>query len=1241
MLRRTSFTLAALLSSACATLPPLFSAREAPPLEPSESFYGAQAPKALRSFAEQLQRTNGSAALTHEVLSQLAQLDGREDLAFEELMAALADLNDDAALLHVHLLGSQAWTEEHRKPALALMRALAVKHPDADVRAAASHYAAHQLGLLGELDTRDQWVAGLPGRVPLTLVGTWDNEQGKGFEEELAPETRPQLGERYAGRAHPLLWRKDAPTDPRGRYDLAALLQPNRWVVAYAQGTFEAPKAGRWSLRITTTDPIKVWVDGKPVFTAVHMDESLFDNVVVPVDVAAGKHTVLVKSAQREGSWLLSVRALEAQADEFPALYDSLKGLLEWRVRKVKGEERKAALLAAWARASVGGLWAVQAADAWVHSNPKGLLARLQLIDALWFNQERGRTADLLTALDAEVGDEVTFVRLRAIRFQQQQGIKQKARERLLKLIAVDPQVREAQSMLADLYQQEGWLEDELQLEHENLLAFSPTSTERFEHARTTLRDGRVTDARLMLEQLVSELPGHLDSLRKLSDLALDAGDLQEAEKRTLWRLRVWPTDLTGWSTLAEIYRRMGSRAAADDALRHAQYLCPDWAAAYASRAALAYEAGEKESAIGLWRSALTLNPEDERLANRLDYLSPESRPPWSDDVPADDLLAAAVASRASVKPLPGADVAYLLDHEVTQLASDGSTQNVVTLVMHAFNAAGRDRLTRQAVSGARLRMLHAYSVDPGGQRTEASSERAGSVFFRNLQVGSTVVLQYRNDEPAKGYLSHHLTKSWAFQGLSDQRVRAEFVLWAPLSTKLHETAVGPVKREESKRGDQLRIDWFLLEASPLVYEPAMPTVAELGANIRISTVPDWDTWLSWEKALLVGAFRSSPEVDAVAERLSKGASAPLEKARRVHQFVMEEIRYQQDYESFIAGVKPHAAPMVLERKYGDCKDKAVLFITLAKKLGLDAHFALVRTRDAGPIDADVPMQQFNHAIVYVPRQEGLAEGRFFDPTADALDLDAVRSDDTGTKSLVFDPTTGAQTWREIPFQGAELNSERWKLDLKLDRDGAGTGALVVSANGRTGSLLRRTARNLEQSAQLMQRQAQRLVPGASASELSLDAVKDLAVPAQLSARVATKTLARVEGPELRLKLPSDFAVRGLFALAQRRHPLVLGAPNESVTQVTLELPEGFVVTRAPADAEVKAPCMSFSRKVQVSGAKVTAELKGRFSCERIGPSEYAAYRGQAEDMSKLLDEELVVSLSKPGKPAPKQARSP
>src|SRR5262249_24090599 len=156
-------------------------------------------------------------------------------------------------------------------------------------------------------------------------------------------------------------------------------------------------------------------------------------------------------------------------------------------------------------------------------------------------------------------------------------------------------------------------------------------------------------------------------------------------------------------------------------------------------------------------------------------------------------------------------------------------------------------------------------------------------------------------------------------------------------------------------------------------------------------------------------------------------------------------------------------------------------------------------------------------------------EGRFFDPTADLLDVDAIRSDDTGTRALVFDVDKGVSTWREIPFQGVEMNGEQWKLDLKLDKDGAGSGKLEVSATGRTGSLLRRAARKLEQPWQLGQRQVQRLLPAASSSELQLEQVKDLRQPAQLSAKVEGKGLARAEGGDLRLKVPSDFAVRSLF----------------------------------------------------------------------------------------------------------------
>src|SRR5258706_2073935 len=111
---------------ACATPPTTrFAPLEQPPVDATESFYSAHVPRALRSFNDSVQKSYPDSARAHELAATVAQLDGNEDLAFEELMAALADTNDDAALLHVHLLGGQAWTQAHRKPVLGLMRSLA------------------------------------------------------------------------------------------------------------------------------------------------------------------------------------------------------------------------------------------------------------------------------------------------------------------------------------------------------------------------------------------------------------------------------------------------------------------------------------------------------------------------------------------------------------------------------------------------------------------------------------------------------------------------------------------------------------------------------------------------------------------------------------------------------------------------------------------------------------------------------------------------------------------------------------------------------------------------------------------------------------------------------------------------------------------------------------------------------------------------------------------------------------
>jgi len=342
----------------------------------------------------------------------------------------------------------------------------------------------------------------------------------------------------------------------------------------------------------------------------------------------------------------------------------------------------------------------------------------------------------------------------------------------------------------------------------------------------------------------------------------------------------------------------------------------------------------------------------------------------------------------------------------------------------------------------------------------------------------------------------------------------------------------------------------------------------------------------------------------------------------------MTDIRYQQDYEHSIAGVKPHAAPVVVARQYGDCKDKGVLFITLARLAGIEVHFALVRTRDKGPVRKAVPMQQFNHVIVYVPEQEGIAEARFYDPTVDALDVDVLRHDDQGTSTLVFDPVRRQHTWREIPFQSAGVDLTRQDIVLAVAADGTVTGEIEVTAHGRMGSFFRKASRNAKHLEQLLATTV--LARGFPTGRLTAhDAVQvaDVRRPARVRLSLAADAVGRREGNELRLRLPFGWSPKGWFKLAERRFPLRFGTPQTLEWRVDVELPQGARVKRTPASVEMGTDCISFVREVRQEGNRVVAEQRVQIHCSRIEPEVYALNREAGNQMLAAIDEELVLTL--------------
>ncbi len=866
----------------------------------ADAYYDAGTPAAMRAAVEEARKAGPDSAIYHELAASLARFDADLDAEVDHYLAALLDPQNDAAALHLLHLDDLPLTLEQRRRVDGLLETLRRDHPNPAVRALAAHQLGDRLRARGQLELSASVRASAGTHLPFALIGVWDNDQGKGFDTEHEPERSLDMSARYPGTVTEVGWRLDPPRSPFGAdYNLGQLFSPDTWALGYAVSTFRVAQGGSHQLRVTSSVPIKVWVNGSLVFSERRVEDAQFDQFVLPVELAAGTNRVLVKSAQNEGGWVLMARLTDPQGNPVatePVKLDApidprapknkpipTSKLLDLRTAKIAAGARRDFHRLDWARLLGLAQHAVALGDAFVQHHPKSIVGRYTFIAVTWDQGERSRTSDVLADLAEKDGEALPYLIFQHSRFLLQEGLTRKARESLEHVQKKHPDNPELWSRLARQFDAEGWPED-----HCAALAHAEKLRPGWESVLMDLAAcrrglGFEKEAVGIYEEILRELPLHQNAISQLETIALGNEELEQAEALALQLVKGAPDQTWTWFRLAEVRRRRGDRAGAEEALKQASAIDPDASAPYAELARIAYQGGDREAAIQRWKTALMLNPEDEKLANRLSYLAPEKLEPWEKEVPDEDALEKAVASRAHVKPVQGADVLDLLDHEVTRINSDGSTTNFVTHVSHALNQSGRDQLTQEPLpGGGRLRILHAYAIDPDGTRTQVSNIRGHVARFRGLKIGSTIVLQYRHDARPVGYLAKHVARGWWFQTLAHQVELSQWVVWADKGTMFHEWVQGDVQRTEEQKGQYMRLSWSARDVPPLLPEPGMPTLSETAMNMLVSTVPSWDAYLEWEKALLSEAFEESAEVKDLAMKLVAGATTPEEKIERI-----------------------------------------------------------------------------------------------------------------------------------------------------------------------------------------------------------------------------------------------------------------------------------------------------------------------------------------------------------------------
>lgn len=130
----------------------------------------------------------------------------------------------------------------------------------------------------------------------------------------------------------------------------------------------------------------------------------------------------------------------------------------------------------------------------------------------------------------------------------------------------------------------------------------------------------------------------------------------------------------------------------------------------------------------------------------------------------------------------------------------------------------------------------------------------------------------------------------------------------------------------------------------------AAPLSSYLDDAVQWSEFDGWADVASWGSHLFDKAIQSSDVVKSELATLTAGSTSDVQRVEKVLDFVQSDIRYFGT-EIGVNSHLPADAQTVIKQRYGDCKDKAALLVSLLRAAGLTATPVLVSTiyrEDAG-----------------------------------------------------------------------------------------------------------------------------------------------------------------------------------------------------------------------------------------------------------------------------------------------------
>lgn len=525
--------------------------------------------------------------------------------------------------------------------------------------------------------------------------------------------------------------------------------------------------------------------------------------------------------------------------------------------------------------------------------------------------------------------------------------------------------------------------------------------------------------------------------------------------------------------------------------------------------------------------------------------------------------------------------------------------------------------------------------VSTSGIEGAYHAEKLLAAGFPNVKVGDFVAYEYeiRDEEP---YSTFQRFIVHAQQPACSTRLE----IMIPDSWTLHASTwrMDNFKVEQAEN----RTIWTAMNLPFEAREPLMPSLDYLTRQIQIAVgapapsdrtqFTDWNSVTQWYRSMTEGAVTTDSELVALTRTLVKGSATAMDSIRAVADFVTSDVRYVA-VELDKSRWEPHAAPLTLQNRYGDCKDKTTLMRAMLRSIGIPSHCVLLNTHVV--IDSDLPTPfQFNHCIIGIPSgaahmaadtsaNSSTSQWMFYDPTDRVTPFGSVPDAMQGNSALVIQDTSSGLV--HIPTMSPECNIVRHRGVFVLRDNGSMAGKMTVTFLGTAARDQRHQHRIIDKQslADEWSRSIKSTIKGATVTNVRTVDMKD---SIQTTFDVSVEEYLSPAGDAYLLKAnPFTAADVSPFIKDVRRLPIRFGAPAISETTVSWTLPHGWMTI------EPRGPISSSCHSASVVSTVTSTDTTIIFSCidrqtgDMVSAAEYATARKYRSDFSSSQNTTLFV----------------